>query len=70
MTPIVEIVFVWVPIIASIAFVVHFATRCRKDGLTPIQILLNRRFMIVFFYTGALLAIYLSTFRFFYFGLR
>ncbi len=70
MTPFVEIVFVWVPVVAAVALVAHFARRCRKDGLTPIQILIDRRFMIVFFYTGALLAIYLSTFRFFYFGLR
>ena len=70
MTPFVEVTFVWVPIVCAISFVAHFAKRCHKEGLTPVQILLDRRFMIVFFYTGALLAIYLSTFRFFYFGLR
>lgn len=55
--------------IASLLFVVHFAGRCREEGLTVLQTLTDRRFMTVFFYTGALLAIYLSTFRFFYFGL-
>lgn len=69
MSPVVEVVFVWIPIAASIVFVVSFALRCRNEGLTLLQMLLNRRFMTVFLYTGALLAIYLSTFRFFYFGL-
>jgi hypothetical protein len=70
MSPAVEIVFVWIPMIASVVFVGWFARRCRGEGLTAMQTLTDRRFMTVFFYTGALLAIYLSTFRFFYFGLR
>ena len=69
MTPAVEVMFVWIPIAASIVFVVWFAFRCRNEGLTLFQMLIDRRFMTVFLYTGALLAIYLSTFRFFYFGL-
>lgn len=70
MHPAVEIVFVWIPMIASVVFVVWFAQRCRREGLTALETLTDRRFMTVFFYTGALLAIYLSTFHFFYFGLR
>ena len=69
MSPAVEIFFVWMPMIAAVAFVAMFARRCYREGLTLIQILTDRRFMTVFFYTGALLAIYLSTFHFFYFGL-
>ena len=69
MSPAVEFVFVWIPIAASIVFVVWFALRCRSEGLTLARMLIDRRFMTVFLYTGALLAIYLSTFRFFYFGI-
>ena len=70
MPPYVEIIFVWVPMIASVAFVTWFIRRCRREGMRALEILTDRRFMTVFFYTGALLAIYLSTFHFFYFGLR
>ena len=70
MPPTVEIAFVWVPTIASVAFVISIARRFRRDGRTALETLTDRKFMMVFFYTGALLAIYLSTFRFFYFGLR
>lgn len=69
MTPAVELAFVWTPIAASVTFVVWFAWRCLREGLSFMQMLIDRRFMTVFFYTGALLAIYLSTFRFFYLGL-
>ena len=70
MHPAVEIIFVWVPMIASVVFVVWFAQRCRREGLSALETMTDRRFMMVFFYTGALLAIYLSTFHFFYFGLQ
>ena len=40
-----------------------------REELTLFAALLDRNFMLVFFYSGALLAIYLSTFHFFYFGL-
>lgn len=69
MSPAVELIFVWVPIAASITLVAWFTVRCLREGLSLKQLLLDRRFMTVFFYTGALLAIYLSTFRFFYLGL-
>ena len=68
MTPAVEITFVWIPMIASVVFVVWFAYRRRCEGLTLLETAIDRKFMTVFFYTGALLAIYLATFRFFYFG--
>lgn len=69
MTPAIELVFVWIPIIASVTFVIWFARRCRREGLGIREMMIDRRFMTVFFYTGALLAIYLSTFRFFFYGL-
>lgn len=65
----VEVLFVWLPIIASAVFVGWFAIRLLREGLAPSSVLLDRRFLMVFLYTGALLAIYLSTFRFFYVGL-
>ena len=70
MSPVVEIFFVWVPILSAIVFVGWFARKCSREGLGLLQVLLDRRFMMVFLYTGALLAIYLSTFHFFYHGLR
>lgn len=69
MSPLVEVVFVWVPIVGSVVFVCWFARKCSREGLRPLQVLLDRRFMMVFLYTGALLAIWLSTFHFFYQGL-
>ena len=70
MTPAVEVIFVWLPMIAAVVFVLWFAYRRRCEGLGVIETLIDRKFMTVFLYSGALLAIYLSTFRFFYFGLR
>lgn len=69
MPPVVEIVFVWAPIVLSIVFVGWYFSRRIQEGLTPVETLSDRNFMLVFFYSGALLAIYLSTFYFFYFGL-
>lgn len=66
MTLVAEIFGVWIPILASIVFVAAYAIRRLREGLTPLQVVFDRAFMLVFFYTGALLAIYLSTFRFFY----
>ena len=69
MTPAVEIIFVWAPMIGSVALVLWFAYRCRCQGMSLTEIVIDRRFLMVFLYTGALLAIYLSTFHFFYFGI-
>ncbi len=69
MPPAVEIVFVWLPIALSVGFVGWYLRRRVREGLTLFAALLDRNFMLVFFYSGALLAIYLSTFHFFYFGL-
>ncbi len=69
MSPLVEILFVWVPMAASVLFVLWFAYRCLCEGLSLTEMLIDRRFLTVFLYTGALLAIYLSTFHFFYFGI-
>ncbi len=68
MPPAVEIVFVWAPIVLSVGFVSWYLRRRVREGLTLFAALLDRNFMLVFFYSGALLAIYLSTFHFFYFG--
>ena len=65
----VEILFVWVPILASIGLVSWFWHKICREGLTFFQALSDRRFLMVFLYTGSLLAIYLSTFHFFYSGL-
>jgi hypothetical protein len=56
--------------LGAIVFVGWFARKCAREGLGVLEVLLDRRFMMVFLYTGALLAIYLSTFHFFYQGLR
>lgn len=69
MPPAVEIVFVWTPILLSAGFVGWYLRRRMRAGLALPAALLDRDFMLVFFYSGALLAIYLSTFHFFYFGL-
>ncbi len=69
MSPVIEILFVWLPMIGSVAFVLWFMYRCRCDGMSLYETLTDRRFLVVFLYTGALLAIYLSTFHFFYFGI-
>lgn len=69
MSPVVEILFVWVPMVGSVAFVLWFAYRCRCEGLSLVETLISRRFIMVFLYTGSLLAIYLSSFHFFYFGI-
>ena len=65
----VEVIFVWFPIFGSLAFVAWFGVKVCRDGTAPVLVLFDRRFLTVFFYTGALLAIYLSTFHFFYVGL-
>ncbi|MDE0104415.1 MAG: hypothetical protein OXN89_18740 [Bryobacterales bacterium] len=65
----VEVIFVWFPIVASVAFVVWFGVKMCLDGTAPVHVLVDRRFLTVFLYTGALLAIYLSSFHFFYVGL-
>jgi len=68
--PVSEAVFVWFPTIGAAAFVAWFAWRCYREGVPPLRILLDRRFLMVFVYTGALLAIYLSSVWFFTMGLR
>lgn len=68
MSPVVEILFVWVPILAAVVFVSWFLRRRIREGLTPMAALIDGKFMLVFFYSGALLSIYLATFQFFYSG--
>ncbi len=68
MSLVVEVLCVWLPIAGAVVFVAWFAGKCFREGLGVLQVLLDRRFMTVFLYTGALLAIYLSTFYFFYRG--
>ena len=70
MTVVVEIVFVWAPIVLCVGFTGWYLRRRIREGLTFFAALLDRNFMLVFFYSGALLAIYLSIFHFFYFGFR
>ena len=68
MSPSIEVIFVWLPIIASVVFVIHFARRRLHEGLSLVQMLIDQKFLIVFLYSGSLLAIYLSCFYFFYLG--
>ena len=70
MGPVAEAVFVWFPTIGAAAFVVWFALRCYLEGVPPMQILIDRRFLMVVVYTGALWAIYLSSVWFFSMGVR
>ena len=70
MGPVAEVVLVWFPTIGGAAFVAWFAWRCYREGVPPSRILIDRRFMMVFLYTGALLAIYLSSVWFFFLALR
>ncbi len=66
MHPVVEVLFVWIPMICSVLFVCYYTRRRLRDGLSFFEVLTDRNFLIVFFYTGALLSIYLSCFYFFY----
>lgn len=68
MSPLAEVLLVWVPMGCAAAFVAWFAWRCYREGQTPLEIMLDRRFLTVFLYSGALLAIYLSSLHFFYVG--
>lgn len=68
MSPVAEVLLVWVPMGCTAAFVAWFAWRCYREGQTPLEIMLDRRFLTVFLYSGALLAIYLSSLHFFYVG--
>lgn len=66
----VEAIFVWFPMMCSALFVGHYARRRLREGLSVLGVLTDRNFLIVFLYTGALLAIYLSCFYFFYLAPR
>lgn len=66
----VETIFVWLPMIGSALFVGHYARRRLREGLSVLEVLTDRNFLIVLLYTGALLAIYLSCFYFFYLAPR
>lgn len=68
MSPVAEVVLVWVPMGCAAIFVAWFAWRCYCEGQSLFEIMLDRRFLTVFMYTGALLAIYLSSIYFFYVG--
>ena len=52
--------------VCSVLFVGYYTRRRLRDGLSFLEVLKDRGFLIVFFYTGALLSIYLSCFYFFY----
>ncbi len=65
MHPVTEVLLVWLPIVASVWFVLWFGVRRWNEGLSLISVLIDRKFLTVFLYTGALLAIFLSCVRFF-----
>lgn len=69
MHPVAEAVFVGLPILGAAWFVAWFAWRCFREGQTLVEILFDRRFLMVVFYTGSLLAIYLSSVHFFSLGI-
>lgn len=66
MSPAVELVCVWVPLALGVAFVCRYGLRRVREGLSPLMVLMDRNFLVVFLYTGALLSIYLSCLYFFY----
>ena len=70
MGPFAEAVFVWFPTLGAAGFVAWFAWRCYREGVPLLRILIDRRFLTVFLYSGALLAIYLSSVWFFLMALR
>ena len=65
MSPTVEGTFVWFPMACAVLFVGYYTRRRLREGLSIWEVLTDRDFLIVFLYTGALLAIYLSCFHFF-----
>lgn len=70
MSPTVEVIFVWLPMACAVLFVGHYARRRLREGLSVWKVLTDRDFLTVFLYTGALLAIYLSCFHFFFVASR
>ena len=52
MSPAVEVVFVWIPIAASITLVVWFAVRCLGEGLSLKQLLRGKSWPSVAFAVG------------------
>lgn len=58
---------IWVPILAAVVFVAVVWGRRAREGGGPLALITDRGALIAFFYSGALLAIYLSCLHFFYF---
>ena len=58
---------IWVPILAAIVFVAVVWGRRAREGGGVLALITDRGALIAFFYSGALLAIYLSCLHFFYF---
>lgn len=58
---------IWVPILAAVVFVAVVWGRRAREGGGLLALITDRGSLIAFFYSGALLAIYLSCMHFFYF---
>ena len=61
----IQATLVIVPSIGSIVLVLYITRQRLKEGLRVFDLPLDRKFQIGFFYTGALLTIYLSMLYFF-----
>lgn len=59
-----------VPLVLGAALVLYVAQKRVLDGVDPLRLPLDRDFQITFFYTGSLLAIYLSCVHFVSLALR
>jgi len=57
---------IWVPILAAVVFVAVVWGRRAREGGGLLALITDRGLLIAFFYSGALLAIYLSCLHFFY----
>lgn len=54
-----------VPLLLGVALVARVVHLRLQDGVRPLEVPFDRKFLIAFFYTGALLAIYLSCIHFY-----
>ena len=54
-----------VPLLLGVVLVMRVIQLRLRDGVRPVELLLDRKFLMAFFYTGALLAIYLSCIHFY-----
>ena len=59
-----------VPILLAVLLVIRIIQVRLRDGVRPLELPFDRKFLTAFFYTGALLAIYLSCVHFYTVALK